>query len=323
MVVSVTVPSDVPDQYPDARDDRGFSSTTGGNRLCHRVSVPPGRTVLLVRDGTPLPARTPAQLLSQLAHRVLGPLRPHRIRAVLDYHGLRDAPAAGQAEIAARYGVNVRSVSNWVTTVAAAGAHLPLSPEMATEISRRSRPGEDHRGSRPGEDHRGRGRVASTLGLPSPARPLSPAPAPRPRIPPEHWAAAGIAVRVLATIGPLPLPSLLGAVHRSRRFRARAPVTADDLAAGLLAAHATLADGLWHAPAGAIAPDRDRLVATTLGDRDVSRSELIEALVGAGYARSSAAGRTITTHPLITHVGPARYRLIQYTGPQPTEPPQH
>lgn len=61
----------------------------------------PSPTVLLVRDGTPLPGQTPAQLLSQLAHRVLGPLRPHRIRAVLDHHGLRDAPAAGQAEIAA------------------------------------------------------------------------------------------------------------------------------------------------------------------------------------------------------------------------------
>ena len=274
----------------------------------------PSPTVLLVRDGTPLPGQTPAQLLSQLAHRVLGPLRPHRIRAVLDYHGLRDAPAAGQAEIAARYGVNVRSVSNWVTTVAAAGAHLPLSPEMTTQINRRSRPG---------EDHRGRTRVASTFGLPPPARPLSPAPAPRPRIPPDLWAAAGIAVRVLATLGPLPLPSLLGAVHRSRRFRARTPITGDQLADGLLAAHATLADGLWHAPAGAIAPDRYRLVASTLGDRDVSRSELIEALVAANYTRSSAVGRTITTHPLITHIGPARYRLIEHTGPEPTEPPQH
>jgi len=100
-------------------------------------------------------------------------------------------------------------------------------------------------------------------------------------------------------------------------------VTADELAAGLLAVHATLADGLWHEPAGAIAPARYRLVATALGDRDVSRGELIEALVGAGYTRSSAAGRTITTHPLITHVGPARYRLIEHTGPEPTQPPRH
>ena len=72
---------------------------------------------------------------------------------MLDYHGLRGAPATtGQAEIAATYGVHVQSVSNWVATVAAAGAHLPLSPEMATQISRRSRPDEDHRGAE-GEPH--------------------------------------------------------------------------------------------------------------------------------------------------------------------------
>jgi hypothetical protein len=100
-------------------------------------------------------------------------------------------------------------------------------------------------------------------------------------------------------------------------------MTADQLADGLLAVHATPADGLWHAPTGATAPDRFRLVADALGERDVSRSELIEALVGAGYTCSSAAGRTITTHPLITHVGPARYRLIEHTGPEPTGAPQH
>lgn len=60
-----------------------------------------------------------------------------------------------------------------------------------------------------------------------------------------------------------------------------------------------------------------------MGDRDVCRIELIESPVGAGYARSSAIGRTITTHPLITHVGRARYRLIEHTKPEPTEPPQH
>ena len=162
-----------------------------------------------MRDGTPLPGRTPAQLVSQLAHRVLGPLRPHRIRAVLDYHGLRGAPAAaGQAEIAATYGVHVQSVSNWVATVAAAGAHLPLSPEMATQISRRSRPD---------EDHRGRTRVAHTFGFPPPARPPAPAPAPQPRIPPQQWTAAGIAVRVLATLGPLPLPTRRRRIGRPGR----------------------------------------------------------------------------------------------------------
>jgi len=224
----------------------------------------------------------------------------HRVRAVLDYHGLEGAPAHGQEQIAARYGVTAQSVSNWVTAVGAAGAHLPLTPEMATEVSRRSRPG---------EDHLGRTRVARTLGLPRPERPLPPVPAARPRISPDQWAAAGTAIRVLATLGPLPLPTLLDAVHRSRRFRSAARLTADDLAAGLLAAHATPAGGLWHAPAEATAPGRYRLLADALADRDVNRSELIQALLQAGYTRSSAVGRTITTHPLITHVGPARYRL--------------
>lgn len=91
-----------------------------------------------------------------------------------------------------------------------------------------------------------------------------------------------------------------------------------------------LADGLWHAPAETIAPDRYRLVADALGDRSVSRSELIEVLVEAGYTRSSAGGRTISTHPLIAHVGPARYRLTEHTKgstktfgeSEPTEPSQ-
>ena len=46
-----------------------------------------------MRDGTPLPGRTPGQVLSQLAHRVFGPLQPARTRIVLDYHGLLDHPA--------------------------------------------------------------------------------------------------------------------------------------------------------------------------------------------------------------------------------------
>jgi hypothetical protein len=51
------------------------------------VSIPPccepgyGRRM---RDGAPLPGRTPAQVLSQLAHRVFGPLQPSRTRIVLD-----------------------------------------------------------------------------------------------------------------------------------------------------------------------------------------------------------------------------------------------
>jgi len=43
-----------------------------------------------VRDGIPLPGRTPAQLLSQLAHRTLGPLR------VLIRAGYTPASASGR-----------------------------------------------------------------------------------------------------------------------------------------------------------------------------------------------------------------------------------
>src|SRR6478735_1126217 len=49
---------------------------------------------LRMRDGAPLPGRTPAQMLSQLAYRVFGPLQPTRTRVVLDYHGLLDHPPA-------------------------------------------------------------------------------------------------------------------------------------------------------------------------------------------------------------------------------------
>jgi hypothetical protein len=33
-----------------------------------------------MRDGTPLPGGTPVQVLSQLAHRVFGPLQPSRTK---------------------------------------------------------------------------------------------------------------------------------------------------------------------------------------------------------------------------------------------------
>ena len=57
-----------------------------------------------MRDGVPLPARTTPQLLSQLAYRVFGPLGTARARAMLEYHGLRGAPAGSRCDIATRYG---------------------------------------------------------------------------------------------------------------------------------------------------------------------------------------------------------------------------
>ncbi len=47
-----------------------------------------------MRDGLPLPGMTPQQVVSQLIHRVLDPLRPDRLRWVLDYHGAANEPAA-------------------------------------------------------------------------------------------------------------------------------------------------------------------------------------------------------------------------------------
>ena len=65
-----------------------------------------------MRDGAPLPGRTPPQVLSQLSHRVFGPLQPARTRIVLDYHGLLDHSADSLVQIAARHHVTTRTVSN-------------------------------------------------------------------------------------------------------------------------------------------------------------------------------------------------------------------
>ena len=81
-----------------------------------------------MRDGDPLPGMSPAQVVSQLAHRVFGPLHLDRVRVVLDYHGLADRAAGTLAEVAARHGVTTRTVSLHVKAVRAAGATLPLSP---------------------------------------------------------------------------------------------------------------------------------------------------------------------------------------------------
>jgi hypothetical protein len=50
-------------------------------------------------------------VLSQLAHRVFGPLQPTRTRIVLDYHGLLDHPAGPLVQIAARHHITTRTVS--------------------------------------------------------------------------------------------------------------------------------------------------------------------------------------------------------------------
>ena len=163
-----------------------------------------------MRDGAPLPGRTPAQVLSQLTHRVIGPLQPARTRIVLDYHGLLDHPAGPLVQIAARHRVTSRTVSNNVAKVRAAGHRLPLSAPLTSEATLVSAPG---------DDHLGRVRIAATLGLPAPAAAPADEPMPVDSVPAGHLTVARAAARVLAAVGPLALPALTAVIARSRRFR--------------------------------------------------------------------------------------------------------
>lgn len=240
----------------------------------------------LVRDGRPLPGRTLAAVVSQLAHRVFGPLRADRARAMLAFYGLAGQPAGRQVDIAARHGVSARTVANWAAAVTAAGTRLPLPAALITEATRPTRPG---------EDHLARTRIAAALGLPTPRPPASPS------VPAEpsqaNRAAATVAARVLATVGPLPLVELHAAVERSRRHRSLPPPTPCDLAIALTALGATIDDqNQWHAPHDVAAPARYRALGMHAAGRTLTRSQMINALQDAGYARTSASSRKISTH---------------------------
>ena len=253
-----------------------------------------------MRDGVPLPGSTPPAVISQLAHRVFGPLRPDQVRAMLDYHGLAGHPAGRQVDVATRYGVTARTVANWAKALTAAGSRLPLSADLAAELTRRTRPG---------EDHLARTRTATTVGLPAPH---PPAPTIAPAGPSQaDRAAAAIAARVLAAVGPLPLSVLRTAIERSRRYRSLPPVTTRRLTTALTALGATHDDqGHWHAPDDVTAPGRYRALIVNAAGRDLTRSEMIDALLAAGYAPTSAGARKIANHPLIRHTGPNRYRIV-------------
>ena len=135
-----------------------------------------------MRDGTPLPGGTPAQVLSQLTYRVFGPLRPARTRIVLDYHGLLGHPAGPLVQIATRHHVTSRTVSNNAATVRVAGARLPLSAPLIVEATRVSAPG---------ADHLSRVRIATTLGLPAPPAGAVDESAPVGTVRPGHLTAPG------------------------------------------------------------------------------------------------------------------------------------
>ncbi|MEP6560271.1 MAG: hypothetical protein ABJD68_04235 [Nakamurella sp.] len=261
-----------------------------------------------MRDATPLPGLTPQHLLSQLAHRVFGPLHPRRTRVVLDYHGLLDHPAGPLIDIAERHGFTSRTVHNQVATIRAAGARQPVPESLAAEATRPST--QD-------EDHLGRVRIAMTLGLPAPmlaARPTSA----RADVPPStHLAAARAGLRVLAAAGPLTLPTIAAAVTRSHRFRSRDHLLHGDFVAALVEVGGTLdADGLWRAPAGVDPPARYMVIVTEAAGRDLTRQEMIEVLIAAGYSKNSATGRMSSSHPLFHRVGSDRYRLISDQAPR-------
>lgn len=255
-----------------------------------------------MRDGVPLPGSTPATVLSQLAHRVFGPLRPDRVRVMLDFHGLAGRPATSAAAVAERHHIHPATVANWAKSLAAAGARLPLTDELTARVSRPSALG---------EDHLGRTRIAGSLGVPSPDRPV---PLARPASSGSSQAdrrVAGIAVRVLVAAGPQTLSTLQAAIARSRRDRPRPTPTDASLTAALRMLGAALDEtGYWRAPAGRAVAVRDQALRREVIDRTITRTAMISALVRAGYTYSYADGRAINTHPLIHRVAPNSYRLI-------------
>jgi hypothetical protein len=117
-------------------------------------------------------------------------------------------------------------------------------------------------------------------------------------------------VRVIAAVGPLELPVLIDAMTRSHRFRHRNPLSPSDFAAALTQLGCTIdLVGRWHPPPGVAPPDRYRAIVTRTAGRDLTRKQMIDILIAAGYQPSSAAGRMSTSHPLFQHTGPDRYRL--------------
>jgi len=262
------------------------------------LSNPPGYGPR-VRDGDPLPGVSPDQVVSQLAHQVFGPLHLDRTRVVLDYHGLADRAAGTLAEIAARHGVTTRTVSLHVKAVRSVGSKLPLTPTVIAEATRRSTAA---------EDHLARVRIARTLALAAPHRPSTNADR---TVPLTHLAPARNAMRILAAYGPLDTQPLLEAVGRSRRFRGRRFFSARDLDTVLRRAGAVLSpDGSWHAPSGTGVSDRYRWIVATAAGRDLTRPEMIQVLIDAGYSYASATGRMSSSHPLFRRVGPDRYRVV-------------
>jgi hypothetical protein len=52
------------------------------------------------------------------------------------------------------------------------------------------------------------------------------------------------------------------------------------------------------------------VIVTLAAGRDLTRAEMIDILLAAGYRESSAVGRMSSSHPLFRRIGPDRYRLV-------------
>ena len=63
-------------------------------------------------------------------------------------------------------------------------------------------------------------------------------------------------------------------------------------------------------PPEVVAPDRYRVIVRLAAGRELTRAEMIDILIAAGYRESSATGRMSSSHPLFRRTGPDRYRLI-------------
>ena len=90
-----------------------------------------------------MPGKTVPEVVSQLIWRVLGPLKG-RAKSVSDWAGLGQAPPAVLREIGARYCVSGEAVGQRIQRVALAGVRLPLPANLEHEVTRPSRPGENH-----------------------------------------------------------------------------------------------------------------------------------------------------------------------------------
>ena len=119
------------------------SCTLSACEAGEHLKPPPGDGVAVTRDAAPLPGKTVPEVVSQLIWRVLGPLKG-RAKSVLDWAGLGQAPPAVLREIGVRYGVSGEAVGQRIQRVAAAGVRLPLPANLEHEVTRPSRPVENH-----------------------------------------------------------------------------------------------------------------------------------------------------------------------------------